>query len=82
MVSILAYVTSGVGSALVTDLVSPNNLGRGMSLFTATIWVGGISGFAVTGIAIQRFGIPATFIGAAFLPLFAIVLVYFIRRVR
>jgi MFS family permease len=82
LVSILAYVSTGVGSALVTDLVSPSNLGRGMSLFTATIWVGGIGGFAGTGLAVQRFGIPSTFVVAALLPVFAIILVLFVRRAR
>jgi MFS family permease len=75
-------VNSGVGSALVTDLVPQASLGRGLSLFTTTTWMGGIVGFAVTGQAIQSFGASATFIVCAFLPLVAILLLIPIREVR
>jgi len=66
---------------MVTDLVPQGSLGRGMSLFTATTWVGGIIGFAGTGYAVQRLGMTSTFVMGAFLPLIAIVLLIPIRQV-
>jgi len=72
-------VNNAVGSALVTDLVPQESLGRGMSLFGATWWVGGIIGYAGAGHAIQNLGMTPTFIVGAFLPLIAIVLLIPIR---
>jgi MFS family permease len=82
LATLMVNMNNGVGSALVTDLVPQASLGRGMSLFTTTTWVGGIVGFAVTGRAIQSFGASATFIAGAFLPLMAILLVIPIREAR
>jgi len=77
---VLFNASSGVGSALVTDLVPQGSLGRGMSLFSAMISVGGIIGFAGTGYAFQNLGMLSTFIIGAFLPLIAIVLLIPIRQ--
>jgi MFS family permease len=79
LISILAPVNLGVGSALATDLVPRESVGRGISLFSATTWVGGIIGYAGTGYAIQHLGLASTFVIGAFLPLIAIVLLILIR---
>jgi MFS family permease len=81
LMNILSSVGS-VGSAMVTDLVPQGSLGRGMSLFTAMTWVGGIIGFAGTGYAVQNLGMTSTFVMGAFLPLIAIVLLIPIRQGR
>ena len=65
---------------MVTDLVPERSLGKGMSLFTATTWVGGIVGFAGTGYAVQHLGKTSTFVMGAFMPLLAIVLLIPIRQ--
>lgn len=80
LISVLAYVGSGVGSAMVTDLVPQESLGRGISLFSAATWIGGIIGFAGTGYAIQHLGLYSTFIIGAILPLIATVMLIPIRQ--
>jgi predicted MFS family arabinose efflux permease len=65
---------------MVTDLVPQGSLGRGMSLFTATTWAGGVVGFAGTGYAVERLGMTPTVVMGAFLPLIAIALVIPIRQ--
>ncbi len=73
-------VSDSVGPALVTDLVPQESLGVGMSLFSATLWAGGIIGYAGTGYAIQNLGMASTFVIGAFLPLIAIILLIPIRQ--
>ena len=70
----------GVGSALVTDLVPKEFLGRGMSLYRAATWSAAIIGAGVTGYAIDTFGMSATFLTAASLPVIAMILLIFIRQ--
>ena len=77
---VLSFANRGVGSALVTDLVSQESLGVGMSLFSATPWVGGIIGFTVTGYAVQHLGTIATFILGLSLALIAVILLIPIRQ--
>lgn len=67
-------VSLAVGSALITDIVSPENLGRALSLFSSTAWIGGIIGYSFTGIAIQNQGINWTFWSGAIFPVIAIFL--------
>jgi MFS family permease len=71
-----------IGSALTTDLVPQESLGKGISLFSATTWIGGIIGFAGTGYTIQHFGLIPTFILGALLPLMSIILLVPIRQAK
>jgi MFS family permease len=73
-------VAGAVGSALVTDLVSPSKLGKGMSLFSATNYIGGIIGFGMTGYAVQTLGMSATLLVGVGLSLVAIALLLLLRR--
>jgi MFS family permease len=73
-------IATSVGSALATDLVSPSKRGRGMSLFSAANYVGGIAGFGITGYAVQTLGMSATLLLGAGLPLVAIALLLPLRQ--
>jgi MFS family permease len=72
-------VNGTVGNALVTDLVSRESLGRALSLYSATSWIGGVLGFAGAGYALQRLGTLPTFVIGICLILIAIVLLTPIR---
>jgi DHA1 family multidrug resistance protein-like MFS transporter len=76
----LINVSIGVGSALVTDLVPKESLGRGMSLFQGASWGAGIIGLSCAGYAFQRLGMTSSVILFAFLPLIAIILLIPIRE--
>lgn len=77
--SIFMAVNGTIGNALVTDLVSQESLGRGLSLFGATGWIGGVFGFAGAGFALQSLGVLPTFIIGICLILVTVVLVIPIR---
>ena len=79
LVSIMGYVSQGVGAAYVTDLIPSEALGRGMSYFNSTGWIGGIVGFAVAGFSVEQFGLNVTFIFTALLPAIGILLLMMIR---
>jgi MFS family permease len=72
-------VNATIPNALVTDLVPKESLGRGLALFGATTWIGGMLGFAGAGHALQSLGIVPTFIAAISLVLTAILLLVPIR---
>lgn len=65
---------SGVVSALVADLVPKEALGKGLSAQTASGWVGGIVGYALGGLAIEKLGTHSALLAVAPLFLAAIVL--------
>ena len=75
-------VSNSVGSALVTDLVPQESLGRGMSLFQAASSAAGIIGFSCAGYAFQNLGMTSSIIIFAFLPLLAIILLIPIREAK
>jgi SET family sugar efflux transporter-like MFS transporter len=79
---IMDSANNAVGSALVTDLVPEESLGRGLSLFGAMTWIGAIVGYASTGQVAQEIGLIPTFLVAAFLPLIATFLLVPIRQAR
>ncbi len=70
LVAFVSYVSTGVASALVVDLVPRESVGRGLAFFSATGWTGGIFGFLVGGALFPLLGFGFTFlIGAALLGL-------------
>jgi MFS family permease len=63
-----------VSSALVSDLLPAAALSRGLSLFDAAKWLGGVVGFAGTGFAVQQLGLTQALMASLVLPLLAILL--------
>jgi MFS family permease len=61
-----------VANALVADLVPRESLSRGLALYNATTWLGGIVGCVLTGCSAQSVGTTPTLIAGACLPLIAI----------
>jgi MFS family permease len=80
LLSLVGAVAGGIGSALVTDLVPQEALGRGLSLFSAMGWIGGIVGYASTGYAIENVGLAPTMVAGTLVSLAAIVLLVPIRQ--
>jgi MFS family permease len=79
LLTVAVSVESTVGQALVTDVVPPSLLGRGISLFTGSRWVGGVLGFAVAGYVIEALGLSRSYLVGAALCLFAAALILPIR---
>jgi len=78
----IGTIRGAIGAALVTDLTTRETLGIGMSVFSATNWVGGIIGYAITGNAVQYIGRTNAMFIAATLPLISIPFLLQIRKVR
>ena len=72
--SVMFYISMSLGSAFVTDLIPRSYLGKGLSIFNSTTWLGGIIGFALAGYTIENYGLLPTFIVGAVMPIFSIVL--------
>jgi MFS family permease len=75
-------VSLGLVPALVTDLVPPESLGVALARFGAAPTIGAILGFALTGYAIQTFGMIPTFMGGALFTLIAVALVVQVQRAQ
>jgi MFS family permease len=80
LAAIAGVIASSVGQALVVDLVPPQSVGRGMSLFDASLWVGAMMGFTAAGYGVATSGVTSTFIVAALLSLIATAPVIAIRQ--
>ncbi len=80
LLSIQAYAGSGIGSALIADLVPAASLDTGLSIFSSAQFVGGIAGFALAGLAIQQYGSNNTFDGSALVGLAAIGVLAMVRH--
>lgn len=63
------YINSSnvLGPALLTDIVARDRLGRALSWWGNSGWIGAIAAFATMGMAIQAFGIETTLAVAAVL---------------
>ncbi len=65
LVAFISYVSTGVGSALVVDLVDRPAVGRGLALFNMTGWMGGVIGFAAGGYLFASLGFSSGFLVGA-----------------
>jgi DHA1 family multidrug resistance protein-like MFS transporter len=63
--------SSAMASALVTDIVSPSSLTRGLSWLKGMSSIAGIISFAGTGFLLDNFGSATLYLGAFILPLVA-----------
>ncbi len=72
-------VNTPIGNALATDLLPPQVLGKGLALYNAAGWIGGVLGFAGGGYALKNFGLTPTLIIGGCLALIAIGLLIPVR---
>lgn len=79
LVAFISYVSTGVGSALVVDLVDRPSLGRGLAYFGATGWIGAILGFGLGSVAFSALDLPSGFLVGAAVAGLAVLLVGAIR---
>jgi MFS family permease len=76
----IAASANGVGQAYVADLTPPEAMGRSMSLFSTAGLAAGILGSGGAGYLMQSFGLTATLLFGACLPLLSIGIVLLIRK--
>jgi MFS family permease len=62
------------GQALVTDIVPQQSLGRVLSLFGATPWIGFVIGFSLSGTTMNAFGVTTSLFLGVGIALLAILL--------
>ena len=74
LVAFVSYVSTGVGAALVVDLVDRPAVGRGLALFGATGWIGAIIGFLAGGEAFNTMSNASAFLLGALVLVVAILL--------
>lgn len=74
LVAFVSYVSTGVGSALVMDLVDRPAVGKGLALFGATGWIGAILGFTAGGEAFNAMSNSAAFLLGAIVLVVALLL--------
>lgn len=82
LLTLMGDIRAILGSALVTDLVPHDSLGTGISLFQLTFRVSGIIGFAGTGHAVERLGMPSALAVGGLLALIAAGLLMPIRETQ
>jgi MFS family permease len=68
-----------LGSALLTDISEPEELDTALSRFATTPWIGGVVGYALTGIAMEQVGMISTLWLGLFTALVAALLIFSIR---
>ena len=78
--SFSSSVNSPIGNALATDLLPPLALGKGLALFSAAGWIGGVLGFAGGGYALKSLSFTPTLIIGICLTLVAIGLLIPVRQ--
>ncbi len=62
--SVMTYSRAAVSFAFINDITTTKNLGKSISYFGSTIWIGGIIGYLITGVSIEQLGFENTlFIG-------------------
>ncbi|MCB0193779.1 MAG: MFS transporter [Anaerolineae bacterium] len=71
LLSISAYGNGTLSVALANDLLPRALLNKGLSLFSSTMWIAGIIGFAGTGVLLEYWGPTLVFAGGAALPIVA-----------
>ncbi len=69
-----SQANAAVGSAMVADLVPRQSLAKGMALFVAANWIGGVLGFAAGGYMFHSLGFGLTLIAGGCLTLASIAL--------
>ncbi len=72
-------VTATVASAMGTDLLSGQALGRGLPWLNAMTWLAGVVGFSGAGLVVESWGTSALYLGAFIISILATMLVVELR---
>jgi len=75
----LGAVSMNIGAALVSDLVPPERLRSGMSVFQHMHSLGTMAGFAISGNLLAHLSVQTTFLVWSVFPAAAVVLAALIR---